>query len=94
MPNATPATDAELADRCRSVRQLARHWRCAPKRVRDLIRRGLLQAFQLGQAVRISPEAVTEAERLLAVATAKPRKRRQPGGIDPSVLALLEGGAE
>jgi hypothetical protein len=75
--------------RCCSVRQLASHWRCSPKRVRDLIRRGVLQAFVIARAVRITPEAVHEAERLLAAPTAGVRRRRD-NGIDREVAELLE----
>jgi hypothetical protein len=83
---------ADAPDRCLSVRQLACYWRCAPARVRQLVRRGILRAFVVGRAVRISPEAVAEAERLLAPPVAGGRRRRAPDrGIAREVLRLLEG---
>jgi len=83
----------EPADRCRSVAQLSAYWRCAPRRVRELIRRGLLVAFALpgSRRLRITPEAVAECERLLAAGKARPRRQRTVSGIDPEVAALLEG---
>jgi hypothetical protein len=78
-------------DRCLSVRQLARYWRCAPARVRQLARRGVLRGFLLGKALRFSPEAVAEAERLLAAPATGARWVRRDTGIDPTVAALLGG---
>jgi hypothetical protein len=87
MPTEAHATP----DRCRSVRQLARYWRVAPKRVRELARRGILRGFQVGRALRFTPEAVAEAERLLAAPVAGGRRPRRDRGIDPAVTALLGG---
>jgi excisionase family DNA binding protein len=89
MPS-TPAADVS-PDRCFSVRQLARFWRCSPARVRQLIRRGVIRAFIIGKAVRISPEAVAEAERLLAAPVAGGRRKRRDDGVDPAVAEVLEG---
>ena len=83
------AAAQEYPDRCRSIRQLARHWRCAPSRVRQLIKRGLLHAFAIGKSVRITPEAIAEAQRLLAVPAATARRKRQVDGITAEVAALL-----
>jgi hypothetical protein len=78
-------------DRCLSARELARYWRTAPARVRQLARRGILRGFLLGRALRFSPEAVREAERLLAAPVAGGRRVRRNSGISPAVVALLEG---
>jgi hypothetical protein len=81
--------------RCLSVRDLARYWRVAPAKVRQYIRRGLLVAIDFGspgcRRLRITPEAIRECERLLAVQARPPRRRRQPDGIDPEVAELLGG---
>jgi hypothetical protein len=76
--------------RCYSVRQLAHHWRVAPARIRAMVRRGFIRAFLIGRSVRIPPEAVSEAERLLAVPVGSGNRRRpSDAGIDPEVLAFL-----
>jgi hypothetical protein len=73
------------------VRQLARHWRCAPARVRQLIRRGVVRAFMVGRAVRIPPDAVREAElRLAAPLSGGPRKRPPDQGILQEIVELLD----
>jgi Helix-turn-helix domain len=74
-----------------SVRQLAKRWRTSPKRVRQMIKRGTLSAFDIGnkrKALRIPPEAVRAAEQgALAVRPkAKARRREQ---IDAAIVALL-----
>lgn len=81
--------------RCLSVRQLAIYWRCAPRRVRELVRRGMLRAFALpgSRRLRISPDAVEECERLLSADVTRTRRRREPTGIDPEVARLLEDAA-
>jgi hypothetical protein len=76
-----------------SVRQLATYWRCAPKRVRDLARRGILRGFLIGRAMRFTPDAIAEAEKLLAAPAAGGRRARRDTGIDREILALLGGGA-
>jgi hypothetical protein len=76
-----------------SVRQLARRWRCAPKKVRAFIKRGILPAFDIGtkrSELRISPEAVRVAEQGV-LAVKQPPKRRKREQIDPDVAALLAG---
>jgi len=84
----------ESLGRCLSVRELARYWRCSPARVRRLIRRGVIHAFLVGRAARISPEAIREAERLLAApVTGGRRARRHNDGISREVLELLDSGA-
>jgi hypothetical protein len=83
---------AETFTRARSVRQLAQYWAVSPRKIRALIRRGLLRAIDLGangrQQLRITPEAVTECERLLTVGKLPP-KRQRIKGIDPEIEALL-----
>jgi excisionase family DNA binding protein len=92
VPDASATLAASAGDRsCRSVRQVARYWRTSPVRVRQLVRRGILRAFMLGRSVRISPEAIAEAERLLAVPVAGPRRQRVADGIAPEVVSLLNG---
>jgi hypothetical protein len=81
-----------------SVRQLARRWGVSPKRIRDLIRRRLLGAFDIGsrrRQLRISPEAIKECERRLAVGTPAParrQKKKKTQGIDPEIVMLLDVG--
>ncbi|MCI0742287.1 MAG: helix-turn-helix domain-containing protein [Gemmataceae bacterium] len=85
------ATDASL-DRALSVRQLARRWAVSPKKVRAMLKRGIIRGFDVGVGrtqIRISPEAVKEAEQRLAVQAAVPRRKRR-NDIDPEVVALLE----
>jgi hypothetical protein len=78
-----------------TVRGLAKRWRVSPAKVRHLVRRGVLVAFDTGTGLRISPEAVRAAEAALAVPAAggTRRPRRQDRGIDRSVIELLESGA-
>jgi hypothetical protein len=59
-----------------------------------LARRGILRGFVLGRALRFTPEAVAEAERLLAAPVPGGRRARRDVGIDPAVIALLQGGVE
>jgi hypothetical protein len=84
-----------VIDPALSVRELARRWRVAPKKIRTLIRRGVLLAFDVGgkrSELRIAPEAVRAAEQgTLAVRPARKPKGRSD--IDPAILALLEGRA-
>jgi hypothetical protein len=55
------------------------------------VRRGILRAFVIGRAVRVSPEAVAEAERLLAAPVPGGRRRQAPDhGVAREVLKLLE----
>ncbi|MBM4073019.1 MAG: helix-turn-helix domain-containing protein [Planctomycetes bacterium] len=86
------ADTTTTADPCLTVRQVAARWRVAPRKVRDLIRRGLLSAFMLPgdrrRQVRIAPEAVAAMEKQAAVLPVKPRRRRE-AEIDPEVERLL-----
>lgn len=81
----------DTLDRSRSVRQLAAYWRVSPRKVRALIRRGLLRAVDFGigrRQLRITPEAVRECETRLAVRTPPPRRKRC-GDLDPELVAYL-----
>lgn len=76
-----------------SVRQLAAYWGVSPKKVREMIRRGILQAFDVGVGrpqLRITNDAVREAERRLAVRNPAPSRRRRDDDIDPRILKLLD----
>lgn len=42
--------------------QLAAHWGCSANHVRNLIKRGELQAFRLGRLIRIPATSVEEFE--------------------------------
>jgi hypothetical protein len=88
---------AATIDRALSVRQLARRWAISPRKVRAMIRRGILSAFNVGTTrtqLRIPPETVIEAEtKRLAVRPVTPRRRRREQ-IDPEIAALLNGGRE
>jgi hypothetical protein len=75
-----------------SVRQLAAHWAVSTRKIRALIRRGVLQAFNVGgngrQQLRIAPEAIAEAEKRMAVPQPAPRRKRQPE-FDEEIITLL-----
>jgi hypothetical protein len=77
-----------------SVRQLSRRWQVAPQKIREMIRRGLLAAFDVGRnrpQLRISDESIREAESRLAVRpTIKRRPRHDAAEIDPEVQRLLD----
>lgn len=78
-------------DHSQSVRQVAAYWRVSPRKVRLLIRRGLLRAIDLGcgrQLLRLTPEAIRECEQRLAVKAPSPRRKRQ-SEIDPEIERLL-----
>jgi hypothetical protein len=79
-------------DRCLSVREVARRWRVSPRKVRLLIRRGWLQAIDLGgvgrQQLRVTPEGIAECERRMTVRRPTPR-RQVPRDIDPEILEML-----
>jgi hypothetical protein len=83
----------ETLDRALGVRQLARRWKVAPKKIRTFIRRGVLQAFDVGLGrpeLRIPPEAIREAEQGRLAVKQPPRRRRRQD-VDPVIAALLEG---
>lgn len=70
-----------------SPKELSRRWRCRVATIRQMIRRGTLPAIVIGGRIKITPEAVADAEHgLLAV---KPRKARREKGIDAEVQAML-----
>ena len=87
MPSITPDIERSL-----SVRQLAWRWAVSPRKIRAMIRRKLLSAIDVGshrQQLRITPEAIAEAERRMAVMPTAPQRRRRVE-IDPEIVALLE----
>lgn len=83
-----------MVSRALSVKELSQRWRVSPKKVRLMLARGLLEAFDLGLAgvgrhqVRISPEAIAKCEQqTLAL---KPRTRKTRERFDKDILELLE----
>jgi hypothetical protein len=78
--------------RALSVRQLARRWAVSPKKVRAMLKRGIIRGFDVGfgrTQIRISPEAILEAEQQrLAVKPPAPHRKRRPH-IDPEIERLL-----
>lgn len=65
----------ETKQQCMRPSDLAKHWDCSENHVRNLIKRGDLRAFRLGERLwRIPADAVTEFEQrqeeLLAAETA------------------------
>jgi hypothetical protein len=50
----------------------------------------LLHAFLIGRAARISPEAIREAETLLAAPAARGRRARRQQGIPREIIELLD----
>jgi hypothetical protein len=80
-----------VPDTALSVRQLARRWKVAPKKIRMFIRRGVLHAFDVGfgrSELRIPPEAIREAEQG-RLAVRQPARRRRRQDVDPAIAALL-----
>jgi excisionase family DNA binding protein len=49
-----------ITERPLTPEQLAVHWGCSANHVRNLIKRGELQAFRLGRLIRIPAAAVDE----------------------------------
>ena len=48
-------------DRALSVRQLARPWGVSPRKIHEMLRRGIIAGFDVGfyrRQIRISPEAI------------------------------------
>lgn len=77
-----------LPDRSLTPRELAVRWRCRVQVIRRMIRAGTLPAIQFAGRVRITPEAIAQAEAgPLAV---KPRPRRRAERVDPEIARILE----
>ena len=73
--------------RCLTPKELARRWRCRTARVRVMIRLGILRAIEIDGRVRITPEAIANAEHgPLAVRVAKRRRREF---IAPEIVKML-----
>src|SRR5262249_32434948 len=72
--------------RCLTIREVAVRWRTRPARVRAMVATGELPAILVGTAVRITPEALAQAEQGMTV---RPAKRRRRETIPPEVLAIL-----
>jgi hypothetical protein len=73
------------------VRQLAVRWKAAPKKIRTLIRRGILPAFDVGfrrPELRIAPEVIREAEQTRLAVKPQAKRRKRPD-VDPVVVAML-----
>lgn len=80
----------ELERAALSVRGLARRWRVAPKRIRQMIRRGVVAAICLGDkrgTLRILPESILAAEQRMTASPPRARRRREK--VDPEIAALL-----
>lgn len=71
-----------------SVRELARRWRCRAATVRAMIRAGTVPAIRIGDAVRITPEAIAAAE--AGVLAVRPATRRRRVTIPAEVARLLD----
>ncbi len=78
-------------DRCLTVTELSKRWRCRVTKIREMVRRGTLAAINVGKrGVRITPEVIREAEqKTLAV---KPKTRRRREYVDPAIAAILTEG--
>jgi hypothetical protein len=82
-------------ERSLSIKQFGKRYQIGPRKVRELIRRGILAAVDIGkgagrQQFRIPPEAIRTFEAGIAVKPASPfRRRRCDDGISPTVRALL-----
>src|SRR5579859_3248067 len=77
-----------------SPRDLAEHWQCSERHVRNLIRDGKLRAFRLGgKLVRVPREAVEDFEKCESIAQSGIEKDGTPSGIPMTVsgAASLSG---
>jgi hypothetical protein len=77
----------EPLDRCLSLPKLARRWGCRVSFVRGMVRNGTLRAIDIHGRLKVTPEAVHEAEAGPLAVRRKARARRET--IDPRVMALL-----
>jgi hypothetical protein len=81
-----------LADHCLTPPALAKRWRCKPARVIALIRRGALNAFNLGLAsrprYRITPESVKAFEQRRADRP-EPATRRGRSRDDSNIVRFF-----
>jgi hypothetical protein len=92
-PNVSSASlNVPDLDRALSVRQLARRWAVSPKKIRAMLKRGIISGFDVGLGrtqIRIPPETIIEAEQQrLAVKPPAPRRKRRPN-VDPEIERLL-----
>ena len=46
-----------------TIAQLAQRWQCSPDAIYDMVRRGDLNSFRVGTAIRFTAEAVAEYEK-------------------------------
>ena len=46
-----------------TIAQLAQRWQCSPDAIYDMVRRGGIESFRVGKAIRFSAEAVAEYEK-------------------------------
>jgi hypothetical protein len=81
------------AERSCSVKQFAERYQIGAKKVRALIRKGIIDAIDIGlgigrRQVRIPPESIKKFEERLAVRPA-PVRRRRAEPIDPEIERLL-----
>src|SRR5262249_35911247 len=78
---------ADTVKRCLTIPELAERWRCRVATVREMVKKGSLPTIKLGGRVRMTPEAISQAEQgSLAVRTPRRRQRER---IDPEIKALL-----
>ncbi len=94
-PNAAERFQSCLRDgrpcRAMSVRQVSMYWSIAPERVRALIRTGVLVGVDFGfgkRRVKITPMAIAERERKLAVRLTR-TPRRRTAKVDREIARLL-----
>lgn len=83
-------------EKAMSVRQYARKLAVGPAKIREWIRKGNLQAMDLGlggrnTTIRITAEAARafEESRIVRPIVARPRRRREL--LDPEIEAILSG---
>jgi excisionase family DNA binding protein len=80
---------------CRTIQETAHYLRVSSAKVRAMIRSGMLAAIDTGRGTgrtqhRITPQALADLERRLAVPKAQPRRRRRiDDGISPEVRKFL-----
>jgi hypothetical protein len=78
---------------CLFVQELAQRWRTRVGRIRDMIRAGQLNAITIAGRIRVTPEAVRQAEAFALAVRPKVRRRREVFPAEVS-RALADDGSE
>jgi hypothetical protein len=93
--NSSPKTTRIKPDgQALSIEEFASRYRMGEKKVREMIRKGIVEAIDIGIAtgrhqVRIMPEACRKFEELVRVRPAVPRQRKKKVRYPPEIMAIL-----